>query len=715
MRESLYSPNWYRIAHLKPKLHLHVRVERQLYRHQTWYLLRDSTSGRHHRINELAYQFVGRLDGRLTVEQIWNVLAEELGDRRPTQDEIVQTLIQLAELELIQPDRNPEFSEVFQRREERARKRWSNDVNPLSFKVRLFDPSDFLARFIRVAKPLFSLPFLCAWIALVAAALLAARGNWDVIVAHTATDVSTPRFLLLTWLCYPFIKLVHEFAHAFAVKVLGGHVREMGVRVLFLTPVPYVDASAANGLRGKWQRIMVSVAGIMAEVLLAALALFVWISIENGLLKDVAFVTMLIGGISTVLFNGNPLLRFDGYFALADLLELPNLAQRSNAYWMYLAQRHVCRLRSAPCPAANLTERLWFLAYGASALVYRWLVSIWIVLWISGKSAFLAIALSVWFMFTLIVKPAAAVVEFLLLAPQLARIRVQAIAIGACALAAIVAVILFLPVPSSTLAQGIVWLPEQARVRTQTDGFVEEILAQDGSFVKAGETIALLKAPDLEAKRSELTAKLESLEAQYQRALSASPGEATVAEQARDQAQAELSLVEQRLGALRIASPAEGRLVMPHQNDLQDGFVSRGTALAHLITDSTLEVRLAVPHSDAALVRERHDRIEVRLAEHPERALAAHWLREVPAATHVLPAAALSESYGGSITTDPQDADALLTLEPVFVFDVSVPSKRFQRAGARAWVRIDHGSEPLAAQWARSVRRIVLRHFTVQS
>jgi putative peptide zinc metalloprotease protein len=715
MAESLYSTLWYRVAQLKPKLHLHVRVERQIYRNQTWYLLRDSTSGRHHRVNELGYQFVGRLDGRLSVEQIWNLLAEELGERSPTQDEIVQTLVQLSELELIQPENNPEFADLFRRREERARKRWNSDVNPLAFKVRLFDPSYWLTRFADAARLLFSRAFLLVWGAVIVAALLATRSNWNVISAHAATDILTPRFLLLTWLCYPFIKLVHEFAHAFAVKVQGGEVREMGVRVLFLTPVPYVDASAANGFRNKWQRIVVSAAGIMAELFLAALALFLWISVENGLLKDIAFVTMFIGGVSTVLFNGNPLLRFDGYYALADLLDLPNLGQRSNAYWVYLAQRYLCRLRSANCPANTLSERLWFLGYGCGALIYRWLVSIWIVLWLSAKSVVLAVALLGWFMFALVAKPVAAAAQFLVLAPQLARFRVRAIVTSVLLLAAITAAVFWLPLPSSTLAQGVVWLPEHARIRTQTEGFIKAILVRDGSAVRAGETLAVLDAPDLVARRSELAAKFESLEAQYQQALSTSPGEAAAAEQAREQANAELARIDQRLGALRIDSPADGTLVMPHQDDLNDSFVQRGTVLAHLMTDSSIEVRIAVAQSAAALVRDRHERIEVQLAERAGAALPARLLREVPAATNLLPTAALSERYGGSIATDPQDPDALRTLEPVFLFDIAIPTQRFQRAGARAWVRIDHGREPLATQWGRSLRRVVLRHFAVQS
>jgi putative peptide zinc metalloprotease protein len=349
------------------------------------------------------------------------------------------------------------------------------------------------------------------------------------------------------------------------------------------------------------------------------------------------------------------------------------------------------------------------------ALVYRWLVSIWIALWVSAKSLPLAAVLGCWFLFTLVAKPIASAARFLATAPQLARERARAIGISVAALASIVISVFWVPVPSWTLAQGVVWLPDDARIRTGTEGFVKEVLVRDGETVRVGQPLIVLEAPDLVARQAELTAQLERLEAQYQHSLGSSPGEASAAEQARDQAQAELTRINQRLGELRIDSPVEGTLAMPYQEDLRESFVQRGAVLAHVMTNASLQVRVAVPHSDAALIRDRHEHIEVRLAEQPANPANAHLLREVPAATNILPAAALSDRFGGSITTDPQDPEAVHTLEPFFLFDITVPSERFQRAGARAWVRIDHGREPLAAQWGRSLRRMMLRHFSVQS
>src|SRR6266700_3652649 len=110
---------------------------------------------------------------------------------------------------------------------------------------------------------------------------------------------------------------------------------------LVFMPVPYVDASSSASFREKWRRALVGSAGIIVELLLASFALFVWLDAEEGLVRGFAYNVMLIGGISTVLFNGNPLLRFDGYYVLADLLEIPNLADRSKKYIGHLLIRYI--------------------------------------------------------------------------------------------------------------------------------------------------------------------------------------------------------------------------------------------------------------------------------------------------------------------------------------------------------------------------------------
>ena len=170
------------------------------------------------------------------------------------------------------------------------------------------------------------------------------------------------------------LKILHEFGHACATRAYGGEVHDMGVMFLAFIPCPYVDASAAAAFRNTWHRIMVGAAGMIVELFLAALALFVWLNVEPGMVRTAMYDVMLLAGISTVLFNGNPLLRYDGYYMFADYLEMPNLWARSQAYLRYLWERYAFGRQEAVPESATLSERGWFVVYGITALVYRLVV-----------------------------------------------------------------------------------------------------------------------------------------------------------------------------------------------------------------------------------------------------------------------------------------------------------------------------------------------------
>ena len=144
----------------------------------------------------------------------------------------------------------------------------------------------------------------------------------------------------------------------------------MGVMLLVFTPVPYVDATASTAFSDKYRRMVVAGAGIMVELLLAAVAMWAWAGLAPGLARDAAFDVMLIGAGSTLLFNGNPLLRFDGYHVLADAVEIPNLGIRSNRYLLYLGQRWLLGLRDVRSPVTTPGERPWLIVYGIASAIY---------------------------------------------------------------------------------------------------------------------------------------------------------------------------------------------------------------------------------------------------------------------------------------------------------------------------------------------------------
>ena len=174
-------------------------------------------------------------------------------------------------------------------------------------------------------------------------AIFLAAHHWRELTADISDRILAVDNLLLIAVCYPVIKALHELGHGYAVKAFGGAVHEVGVMFLVFAPMPYVDASASSEFRSKWRRALVGAAGMGVEVFVAALALYVWLLVEPGLVRALAYNIMLIASVSTVLFNGNPLLRYDGYYILTDVLEIPNLWQRAARYWGYLVERYAFR------------------------------------------------------------------------------------------------------------------------------------------------------------------------------------------------------------------------------------------------------------------------------------------------------------------------------------------------------------------------------------
>ena len=341
MAASLFDPSWYRVANVRPRLRDHAEFHRHHYRGERWYVLQDHTSERFHRFTPSAYQLIGLINGQRTIQQIWDLLVENNADAVPTQSEIIRLLGQLHGADVLMSDIPPDVEELFQRYQKRqSSQRWQKLKTPLAIRIPLFDPDKFLSATNGLGRLIFSKLGAALWLLVVGVALFLTLQHWPDLTENVTEKVLSPQNILLLWLSFPIVKACHEFGHAFATKAWGGEVHEMGVMLLVLMPIPYVDASAASAFREKRRRVIVGAAGMMVELFLAAIALFVWLNIEPGFARAIAYNVMLIAGISTILFNGNPLLRFDGYYIFADAVEIPNLAARSNKYITYLIQKY---------------------------------------------------------------------------------------------------------------------------------------------------------------------------------------------------------------------------------------------------------------------------------------------------------------------------------------------------------------------------------------
>jgi len=492
MEKSFYSPSWYRVADLKPRLRSHACVHRQHFRGQLWYVLQDPISGRFHRISPAAYFIISLMNGTRTVREVWQLACSRLGDDVLTQDETIRLLSQLHQVDVLHADVPPDIGELSERAVRvRRRKLALSLLNPMAIRLPLFDPDRFLTVTMPLVRPLFSWVGGVIVACVIGYALLLAALHWPQLTDNIVDRVLVAQSLLLLIVTYPVVKAFHELGHAYAVKRWGGEVHELGVMFLVFMPVPYVDASGSSAFREKWRRVMVGGAGIVVELTLAALALFIWLDVEEGLTRAFAFNVMLIGGVSTILFNGNPLLRFDGYYILMDLLEIPNLADRSKRYIGYLVLRYVFGIRDATSPATAPGEPFWFVCFGTASFIYRIFILSLIVLLVATKFFIVGVVLAIWSGIMMIGVPLARGTWFLFGSAALGRQQKRAIAVCSGAVAAAALFLLAFPIPYRTIVEGVVWTPGEAGVFARTEGTVVALLHEPNTEVSLG--TALIK------------------------------------------------------------------------------------------------------------------------------------------------------------------------------------------------------------------------------
>jgi putative peptide zinc metalloprotease protein len=715
MTAPLLSNWWYRVAARKPKLRSHARLHRHIYRGETWYLLQDAASSRIHRFTPSVRLIIGLMDGKHTVEQLWELANKHLGEDAPTQDELIQLLGQLHAADLLQSDVTPDVAELFARgeREEKAR-HFRSYANPMAIRIPLWDPDAFLNRFKGLLRLIWSGWGAVVWLAVVLPAIFLISPHWPELSNNFTDRVLAVDNLFGIYLVFPLIKALHELGHASATKAGGGEVHDLGIILLVLLPVPYVDASAASVFRSKYRRSVVGAAGMAVELFVAAIAFYLWLLIEPGLLRATLFNAMLIASVSTVLFNGNPLLRYDGYYILADLIEIPNLAARSTRYWGYLIERYVLGVNEAEPPEASWAEKAWFLFYGAASTFYRILVTIFIALFIAGQFFFIGVILAIWAVGAMAIFPVIKALRHLTGNPRLRKHRFRAVAVTSAIAFCLGGFLIGVPMPYHSHAEGVLWLPEEAMVRAGANGFLGDFVVQPGVQVASGDALVQCYNPAVNSQLRRSEAKIAELQAEYIAQFVSDRAKAQIVRDRLDSEQANLALVRERAAELLVRAKTDGVFIAPQAVDMPGRYYRKGELLGYVVGKTNVLARIVVPQEAVDKVRLATDRVLVRPVDDPQLALDGKVLREVPAGAEDLPSRALAVEGGGEIATDPREAKGPKALQRMFQFDVELPGvNHIDHFGQRVFVRFEHRMEPLSVQWYHSIRLLFLTSFHV--
>lgn len=712
-----FSESWHRVAEARLGLLPTVVVHKQHARGQDWYVLRDTYNQRFWRITPQAYAFVSRLSARRTVEQVWQSCLRDMPAEAPGQDEVMQVLAQLHQANLLFHDTPADSQTIFTRhREQQRRELQGKLLGFLSVRIPLWDPDAWLSRQRGLAHALVSWPvgLLLALLMLAGGATAIAQGSrlWGQTEGLFAVDN-------LAWLyvCMALMKALHEYGHALVVKRFGGEVHGCGLMLLLLVPLPYVDATGSWAFRGRGERALVGAAGILVELLLAAIGALVWAATGPGLVNSLAFNVMVIGSVSSLLFNGNPLLRFDAYYVLSDLLDIANLYQRAGQQWKYFADRWLLGTVQAESPARDQREWWWLTLYGALSFGYRALVFASILLLLADHWLGVALAFAAVMLFVGVLRPAWQWWQHLR-GPALLRNRPRAMLVSLALVAVPLAVLLWLPWPDALRAPGVVESRQLTRVASASAGRLVAIAAPHGSRVAAGQLLVQLANPELLLEIQAAQAALAEAEALQGMALERAVGEVAVHQQRVAAARERLGQLREREAALTVRAPHAGTWVAEGLHERLNNWVGRGQALGELVNPAGLRFSAVVSQEQAdALFGRPLQGAELRLRGQAGAVIQPARLLLVPYQSERLVSPALGWQGGGSVAVRPDDAQGTKAMDPYFELQAFFgdagegAGQALALQGMTGWLRVPLPARPLAAQGWQAVQQLLQKRY----
>jgi len=628
-----------------------LEVTRHVFRGEPTYVLRDPMTLQNHRLDPADYAILVAIDRERTLGDTFEELVAHGTLARDSEDRFyrfIMTLHRLGFLSLPISDDKVLYQRYLAKRIARRREKL---FSFLFLRIPVWNPDAFLSRTLKYVRGVYRPWFFIIWLAVAVAAAVVGVCRCEELL-HPAQGVLVAKNLPLIWIALVVLKMLHEFGHAYACKHFGGYVPEMGVYLIVFTPCAYVDASACWTLTRKWERLVVCLAGVYVESIAAALALFVWAATGPGLVHDIAYNVVFLAGVVTVLFNINPLLRYDGYHVLSDFLEVPNLRQRSTRCVIGVLKRLVLGIRDQTAPMSRRLRAI-LLSFGLAAAAYRTIIIVAIGTIVASKLGVPGLVLAGGYLIFLFFSVVRRFTSYLWYSPETAPVRRRAVAVSALLLAGAPAVAFLVPLPGSVRAVGVLGAEHDRLVRARVDGILEDVAIDRGARVRPGDVLVRLSNVDCEGAVAAAAAQV------------AASSIRTTAYEAVDAAKAvqerELEAVYRRelerrqadLADLTVRAATDGRVVDGLCSDDIGRFVCCGDAVA-LISDGRWEVRALLTEDEVARAHPAPgQRVQVRVAAFAGRTLAGTVTRITPAGSRFVANQPLTHLGGGHIVVDP--------------------------------------------------------------
>jgi putative peptide zinc metalloprotease protein len=510
----------------RKKVRLRVRpdldIAPQRYEGRTYYVVKDPVSLRYYRFKEQEHFLIHLMDGRHTLDDAQKEFEKRFRPDRLTLEDLEQFGQQLLTAGLAQNESPQAGKQLFDRRKKRRRSEFMQTItNILYIKIPVFDPEWLLTRMLPWLGWIFTFTFLAVSVAVMLGAGLLVLTHFQTFqdrlpAYHEFFSFKTVVYL---WAALGIVKVIHEFGHGLSCKFFGGEVHEMGLLFLCFSPCMYCNVSDAWTLPSKWKRIIISAAGIYVELMIAAIATFVWWNTPGQpFINNLSLSLMIVCSVSTVVFNGNPLMRYDGYYVLADWLEIPNLRDRSNRYLQRLVMEHCLGIEVQPEPYMELHRRILFVTYAVVSWVYRWVVTFAILKFMATflkpyKLEVISTMLALMALGSMIGWPLYRLGKNIYKRGRLPDMKTARMLATSAAVAAVILGFFFLPLPVSRVRQaGLIQVQPDAVEKvpvTILPAVPDKVLVTEGQHVRKGAELATFGSLALAKQEISLRAQID--------------------------------------------------------------------------------------------------------------------------------------------------------------------------------------------------------------
>jgi putative peptide zinc metalloprotease protein len=482
----------------------------QKYEGRTYFVVKDPVSLRYYRFKEQEEFLIGLMDGDHTLDDAQKAYEKRFRPERLTLEDLEGFAQQLLTAGLAHNESPQAGKQLFDRRKKRRRSEWMQTLtNILYIKIPVYDPDWLLEKMLPYLRWIFTTWFLLASVAVMLAAVVHVATHFETFYEKLPSYHEFFQFktVVYLWAALGVVKVIHEFGHGLSCKAFGGEVHEMGLLFLVFSPCLYCNVSDAWTLPSKWKRIIISAAGIYVEFMIACIATFVWWNTPaHPFINNLSLSLMIVCSVSTFVFNANPLMRYDGYYVLADWLEIPNLRDRSNKFLQRLAMEYCLGIELQPEPYMALDRRILFVAYAVISYIYRWVITFSILYFMSMfldryKLGVVSRMLAVAAAGSMVGWPLYRLGKNIHKRGRLPDMKPVRVTLSACALAAVILFVFLVPLPVSRVRQrALVEVNPEAlqRAVVHIPGILEQLRVRDGKYVEKGDVIGVFRSVELE-------------------------------------------------------------------------------------------------------------------------------------------------------------------------------------------------------------------------